>query len=285
MSIIQKGRRKDMSLFTIDQEKCKRDGICSKECPIGIIKLLDKNSFPSPIEKAEENCIQCGHCMAVCPHGALILNNRSFKEFPLVQKDLLPSAEVVKEFLTARRSIRSYKKDVVNHELLKELIDLGRYAPTGSNKQQVHWTVFENPAEVRRLVPLVIDWVKLMAKKIPDQATAQRMEKLALAWDRGEDAILRGAPHLIMVHSQEDLPSAHANCVIALTYLELYAASFGLGTCWAGYLTSAANVYPPLREALGLPEGHRCFGAAMLGYPQYKYYRRPKRNAPMVTWR
>lgn len=274
-----------MSLFVVDQEKCKRDGICAQECPVGIINFLDKNSFPSPKEKAEESCIQCGHCMAVCPHGALTLNNRSFEEFPLVQKDLLPSSEEVKLFLTARRSIRKYKKNVVSHELLEELIDLGRFAPTGSNKQQVHWTVFENPAEVRRLVPLVIDWARLMARKIPDQATAKRMEGLALAWDKGEDAILRGAPHLIMVHSLADLPSAHADCVIALTYLELYAASKELGTCWAGYLTSAANVYPPLREALGLPEGHRCFGAVMLGYPQYKYYRRPERNTSMVTWR
>jgi len=274
-----------VSLFTVDQAICKRDGICVKECPVGIIKILNNDSFPSPIEKAEESCIQCGHCMAVCPHGALTLNNRSFEEFPLVQKDLLPNSDVVKQLLTARRSIRRYKKDVVSHELLVELIDLGRYAPTGSNKQQVHWTVFENPVEVRRLVPLVIEWVRIMAQKIPDQAIAKRMESLALAWDKGEDAILRGAPHLIMVHSHRDVPTAHADCVIALTYLELFAASKGLGTCWAGYLTSAANAYAPLREALGLPEGHRCFGAVMLGYPQYKYYRRPKRNAPLVTWR
>ncbi len=274
-----------MSIFNVDQESCKRDGICAKECPVGIIELLDKDSFPSPMERAEENCIQCGHCMAVCPHGALTLTNRSFEEFPLVKRDLLPSSEVVKNFLTSRRSIRRYKKNVMSHELLEDLIDIGRYAPTGSNKQQVYWTVFEKPSEVRRLVPLVIDWAELMAQKIPDQAIAQRMKSLVLAWDRGEDAILRGAPHLIVVHSQGDLPSAHADCVISLTYLELYAASKGLGTCWAGYFTAAANVFPPLREALGLPEGHRCFGAVMLGYPQYKYYRRPKRNAPLVTWR
>lgn len=274
-----------MSLFSVDQAKCQRDGICAKECPVGIIKFTDKESFPSPINKAEEYCIQCGHCMAVCPHDALTLNNTSFEEFPLVQKDQLPSSEAVKQFLTARRSIRRYKKDLVSHELLEELIDLGRFAPTGSNKQQVHWSVFENPAEVRKLVPLVIDWARLMAEKIPDPVAAMRMKSLALAWDKGEDVILRGAPHLIMAHSQGDLPSAQADCVIALTYLELYAASKGLGTCWAGYLTAAANVFPPLREALGIPEGHRCFGAVMLGYPQYKYYRRPKRNAPLVTWR
>ncbi|WP_407313363.1 nitroreductase family protein [Desulfosporosinus sp. SB140] len=273
-----------MSIFTVDQAKCKQDGICAKECPARIIKFLDKNSFPSLLDRAEESCLQCGHCVAVCPHGALILNNQSIEEAPLIQKDLLPNSESIKEFLTARRSIRRYKQDVVSHEILEELVGLGSYAPTGHNKQQVYWTVFENPDKVKELVPLVIDWAKLIAQKISDSDIAKGMENLALAWEKGEDPILRGAPHLVMVHSQADLPTAHADCVIALTYLELYAASKGLGTCWAGYLTSAANVFPPLREALGLPEGHRCFGAVMLGYPQHKYYRRPKRNAPLVTW-
>jgi hypothetical protein len=35
---------------------------------------------------------------------------------------------------------------------------------------------------------------------------------------------------------------------------------------------------------MALPEGHQCFGAVMLGYPQYKYDRIPKRKAPQVTW-
>lgn len=273
-----------MSLFEIDQSKCKRDGICAQECPARVIRFKDKESFPTPVEMAEESCIQCGHCMAVCPHGALTLNNQSLDEFPQVQKELLPNSEEIKQFLTARRSIRRYKQEVVSHRILEDLIDLGSYSPTGHNKQQVHWTVFEDPEKVKKLVPLVIDWARLMAKKIPDQAVAKGMESLVLAWDKGEDPIMRRAPHLIMVHAQADLPSIHADCVIALTYLELYAASKGLGTCWAGYFTAAANVYPPLREALNLPEGHRCFGAVMLGYPQYKYYRRPKRNAPLVTW-
>jgi len=73
--------------------------------------------------------------------------------------------------------------------------------------------------------------------------------------------------------------------VIALSYLELYAYTKGLGTCFAGYLTAAANFHEPLAQALGLPQGHKCFGAVMLGYPQYKYTRIPTRNATVVTWR
>ncbi len=272
-----------MSLFKVNQEKCKRDGICAKECPTKIISFTDEK-FPTPVENAEEYCLNCGHCVAVCPHSALTLNKIILDDYPLVQKHLLPSGETIKEFLKSRRSIRKYQKKAVSHDLLAELIDLGRFAPTGSNKQQVHWIVFEDTAKIHQLSSLVIEWVKLMVKKIPDPITVKRMERLVSSWENGEDRIVHGAPHLIVTHASSNQPSASSDCVIALTYLELYAFSKGLGTCWAGYLTSAANAYAPLREALGLPEGHKCYGAAMLGYPQYQYNRIPDRNAPLVTW-
>ena len=274
-----------MSLFTIDQKKCKRDGMCAKVCPAQIIIQADKESFPTLLENSEEFCINCGHCAAVCPHGALILNMMPLAECPKIQHDLFPQAAQIRQLLMARRSIRFYKDRVVAHDLLEELIDTARYAPTASNKQQVQWMVFENPDEVNRLASMVIDWTRLMLLLMPDDIMARKMKSRIADWDKGKDQILRGAPHLIVVHSQADLPFAEADCVIALTYLELYAYAKRLGTCWAGYLTAAANFHEPLKQALGFPQGHKCFGAVMLGYPQYKYTRIPVRNAPVVTWR
>jgi nitroreductase/NAD-dependent dihydropyrimidine dehydrogenase PreA subunit len=274
-----------MSLFTIDRKKCKRDGMCAKECPAQIIILTDKDAFPTLIDNGEEFCINCGHCVAVCPHGAFMLKTMPPAECRGIQHDLLPEDDQIRHLLMARRSIRFYKNRVVAHDLLEELIDTARYAPTGSNKQQVQWMVFENPAEVNRLASMVIDFARLMRPLTADETMAKSMERKIAAWDKGIDPMLRGAPHLIIVHSQADLPFAEADCVIALSYLELYACTKGLGTCWAGYLTAAANFHEPLTHALGLPQGHRCFGAVMLGYPQYKYTRIPRRNTPIVTWR
>ena len=275
----------NMSLFTIDQKKCKRDGMCAKECPSQIIVLADKDTFPTLMENGEESCINCGHCVAVCPHGAFTLNTMPPAECQGIKKNLLPDAGQIRQMLMARRSIRFYKDRVVARDLLEELIDTARYAPTGSNKQQVQWMVFENPTEVNHLASMVIDSAKLMLPFIPDETMVRKMQRRIAAWDKGTDSILRGAPHLIVCHSPADLPFAEAYCVNALSYLELYAYAKGLGTCWAGYLTAAANFHEPLANALGLPGGNKCFGAVMLGYPQYKYTRIPKRNAPVVTWR
>ena len=46
-----------MSLITIDSEKCKRDGICVRECPAAIIKLKDKESLPQLVKGGEDFCL------------------------------------------------------------------------------------------------------------------------------------------------------------------------------------------------------------------------------------
>lgn len=274
-----------MSLFSIDQKKCKRDGICAAECPPQIIVQRDRKSFPSLEENGEDFCINCGHCVAVCPHGALTLSTMSPADCPPIQKNLLPDADALKHFLQARRSIRRYKTKPVSRKLMKELIDAARYAPTGSNSQKVHWTVFQNPGDVHRLAGLTIDFMKTMLPLFTDELMARRFRRIVEAWDNGIDRVLRSAPHLIVVHSPVDVSIPAADCAIALTFLELYARTKGLGTCWAGYLTTAAGLHEPMMKALDLPAGHKCFGAVMLGYPQYGYYRIPKRNEALITWR
>lgn len=274
-----------MSVFSVDQKKCRRDGICVQECPAQIIVQAGKDDFPSSADNTDEFCIDCGHCVAVCPHGALTLKTMPLEKCPKVEKKLLPGPAQIKHLLAARRSVRKYKEASIAHDLLESLLDTVRYAPTGSNKQQVYWTIFENPVEVRQLASLVIDWMRLTLPETQDEYLSVRRKRLISAWDQGKDQILRGAPHLVVVHSPADLPFAGVDCIIALTYLELYAYALGLGTCWAGYFTSAANLYAPLSTALQLPEGHACPGAVMLGYPQYKYKRIPMRKEAQVVWR
>ena len=116
-------------------------------------------------------------------------------------------------------------------------------------------------------------------------ALSMHMDRVVDSWDKGIDRILRSAPHLVAAHGLSTMPISQSACFIALTYLELAAPSLGLGTCWAGYFTAAANFYPPLQEALALPQGHLPYGAVMVGYPKYSYQRMPPRNKPEITWR
>lgn len=273
-----------MALFVVDQEKCKRDGICVATCPVGIIEMIDKDSAPTPIEGAEELCLNCGHCVAVCPHGAMTLATMTSQQCPSLQKELLPDATQVEHLMRARRSIRSYQQKEVEDEVLGKLIDIAHFAPTGSNKQPVNWLVINGESKVNQLAGLSIDWLRHLIKSENPMAGNPFVPRAVAAWDAGRDNICRQAPSLIIAHGADDYPTAKTDGAIALTYLELAAFSLGLGTCWAGFLNFAASDWRPLQKVLELPEGHVLFGAMMLGYPKYQYHRLPLRNEPRVTW-
>lgn len=274
-----------MAFYTVDFDKCKQDGICVSECPARIIKMDKKSGFPFLARDYEQFCINCGHCVAVCPHGAISLKTMGPRDCPPVQKNLLPDFEHAAHFLASRRSIRTYKKQPVERDVVLKLIDIASMAPTGSNKQPVHWLVIEDSSQVSRLAELVIDWMRLMLEEYPQEALSRRMDRIVASHVKGEDRICRGAPHIIVAHYSKDVPRAETDCVIALTYWELAAFATGLGVCWAGYLNAAAAVYPPVQKALGLPKGHRSAGALLYGYPKYQYHRIPLRNKPVISWR
>ncbi|MCL5025591.1 MAG: nitroreductase family protein [Chloroflexi bacterium] len=265
-----------MSLFLVDREKCLRDGVCVDECPRFIIEMKDEDSYPVPIHGADELCINCGHCVTVCPSGALSLKTMTPESCPTVRADLLPTAEQVDHLLRSRRSIRAFEDRTVPREVLAGLIDIARYAPSGSNRQPVEWLVIYEPRDVRRLARLVEDWMR------DGSGAGSYASSLARATEKGLDLICRGAPHVVIAHTPKGQES---NGVIALTYLELAAYSLGLGTCWGGFINNAANNWPPLRQALALPEGRASCGAMLLGYPRHKYQRVPLRNEARITWR
>lgn len=274
-----------MNLIMIDETKCKRDGICAAECPLNLINPPGKNKFPSEGGKAEELCIHCGHCVSVCPHGALSLRNMSPKEcFPL-DSDLRPSAEQVEFLLQSRRSIRVYKDKPVNRKAIARIIDMARYAPSGHNNQLVEWLVIYDKKDVQKYTSMVIDWLRFVIKESPEMAAGFHMDLLVKAWEEGNDRVCRNAPHMIIAHGPERNMMIQSTCTIAMTYLELAASSLQLGACWAGYFNRAAANWPPLKQALGFPEENNAFGAMMLGHPKYKYHRIPLRKEAKIMWK
>jgi len=274
-----------VTLFVVDEEKCVRDGICVETCPRWLIALENHATVPVPTEDAEELCINCGHCVAVCPTGAISLSTMKPEECPPIKKEWLLSPEQAEHFLRSRRSIRTYTDKAVDREVLSKLIQLACYAPSSHNSQPVQWLVIYDSDEVQRLAGLVVDWMRNVINEQPALSASLHLDRFVAAWEAGKDRICRNAPHLIIAHSPKDLRTAPSACTIALTYLELAAPAFGLGTCWAGYFDVAANLWPPLKDALKLPDGHASFGAMMIGYPKYKYQRMPLRNQAKISWR
>ncbi len=270
--------------LSVERDKCRKDGICTAVCPLRVIGI-DESGFPYQLPGAGSLCNMCGHCVAACPHGALSLGSMRPEDCEPVRKEALPGPDQVGHLLRARRSIRAFKDQSIDHDVLSGLIDTARHAPTAKNLQHVNWLVAGGKSEVRHLSGLAVDWVRsVLREKAGDEVTLLRMKRIVDAWEQGECRICHSAPHIIIAHSPKIMAYGRTDCAIALTYLELAAYSLGLGACWAGYFEQAARSYPPLRQALQLPEENEVYGAMLVGYSKYSYYRVPLRKKPAITW-
>ena len=264
-------------MLTIARDHCNRDGLCQAVCPMGLI-VPDEENYPRMRDGGEKICIACGHCTAICPTAALTNCLLPATEAPKLAAEPDMSTAALSQLLQRRRSVREFRDQQVKRERIAALIEATRWAPTAVNRQPVHWLVVQDPAEVHRLAGLVAEFLR-------GSDIGARYANIVELWDQGYDPILRGAPHLVVAHAADDWNWGANDSIIALTQFELLATADGLGTCWAGFLIRAAELYPPLKEALGLPEGHSVCGALMLGLPRFRYRQAPPRQEVRISWR
>lgn len=271
-----------MTLFTIDESLCARDGLCARECPVSCIQW-EKGGLPTENERTASRCIDCGHCMAVCPKGALQLTAFPSPAKSFSRKDL-PTAEQAELLLASRRSVREYREDPVERDMLVRLLDIAEYAPSGHNARIVDWSVAESRDKVEAVCRSVAEWMDVEVKAKSEQARKYFLAGILRAWKRGTDMISRGAPALAVCHAPDTGATPREDAVIALTYLELAAHAQGLGACWGGLINFACDDYAPLRELLGVPEGNTVHGVLMLGRAKTRYSAIPPRKPARIHW-
>lgn len=264
--------------ITIEPETCTRCGICSEVCLSSVIVNGENDSFPRVVEERSGMCSGCGRCVAFCPTGAITRDSVTAEQ---VSPAPVPPG-VLGNYLKSRRSIRKYLPRPVPRARVAELLDIARYAPSAMNAQPVEWLVIDNKEDVQKIAGMTVDWMRGLKPGDPLHGYAAWFIR---AWDGGEDVICRGAPHLLIAHVPADNPLTANDAIIALTHVDIAAPAFGLGTCWAGLVASAARSYLPLQDFLSLPAGRTTAYAMMLGYPKHKPQRIPVRKPLQVTWK
>lgn len=266
-----------MPEFNLNRNACSSCGTCVSACTPGHLKM---NTNPEVV--ADTMCIECGHCEAMCPEGAINISDHEL-EPPMEDISSKISSEDMGNYMRNRRSIRNYKKRTIPRRTIEEIMDVVRFAPSGGNHQPVEWIIIEGPQKVKELAGLVIKWMENLVEENSPFTQVIPMESLISVWKNGLDPILRGAPNLFIATSKSGGGSAPIDGTIALSYLDLLLPSFGLGSCWAGFLQMAAD-FEPIKEFLGLNEGEVFLGALMVGYPESKFYRVPKRKKLSVKY-
>lgn len=272
-------------MIQINEEKCNVCGICSRICPMGVLEIDSTKVKPvlSVVASMEKACFSCGHCEAGCPQGAISVLDNLKGEKIVLHKDLRISPAQIGQHLRGRRSIRHFKEEPVDTDILKELMDIARFAPTALNLQPLHWSVISGREKVHTLSALVIERIKYQLET--NEEVLPYYKKFIEAWENDEDLILRSAPHLVIVHAHKDSRFASMDAIIALTYMEVAAPAYGVGMCLAGGFQLAALHSEALLKALALPQEHVILGAMMVGYPRHQYLYIPRRKEASVEWR
>ena len=108
--------------------------------------------------------------------------------------------------------------------------------------------------------------------------------------EKGEDTILRHAPHLIIASAPETVPTPVQDCLIALTTFDLMAQAMGLGTVWNGiFHWVTKDLLPDFKARMGIPDDHVQGFALAFGKPAVRYYRTVQRGPaavnPVTGWR
>ncbi|UCE35317.1 MAG: nitroreductase family protein [Deltaproteobacteria bacterium] len=288
-----------MSWVSIDYHKCTHCGICVLRCE----RCFTKKKETISVQADAECCNLCGHCVSLCPTGAIVHHKMDMDNFPDIDEPVTFQPEEFIQFIRERRSHRHFRRKHIPKKALEKLIDAVRYAPTASNEQNVEIMVVENPDRIRRLSQLTVEHfdhlgacyaaklekINKEGEEIPENITLMQnvvryRERMLQVSKKGLDPIFHGAPAVIIFHSTTQSAMAQANCVIASTTMGLLARTMGLETTYIGFFETASKFYQPLIEELSLPEGHKVFSVLIAGYPKLNYLRTVDRRPIKTRW-
>ncbi|MCD8141278.1 MAG: nitroreductase family protein [Planctomycetaceae bacterium] len=267
-----------LSQFHADPAKCTACGQCVLDCPAHIIHVVDGVATVKPEDDAE--CIGCQHCLAICPYAAVSVVGKK-------PEDSLPTGtcdpEALDRLIRSRRSVRQFTPGVVDPALLNQILETVSHAPTGVNMRDLLFTVVHAPEAMDALRDKLYSTLIEKAASIPPDY-AWLVERAKLWVDEEVDATFRTAPHLLVVTAGPEQVCKVADCVIALSYFDLYAQANGIGTTWCGMMEGILRWFPESRSWLGIPDNHE-IGYAMLFGPQgVRYPRTAQHDAAAIRF-
>ena len=151
--------------------------------------------------------------------------------------------------LLERRSVRGYKKDLVPADVLDEILEAGKYAPSGMGQQKTLMVVTQDPELVAKLSRMNADVME--AKSDP----------------------FYGAPTVVIVFADSEQGTCVENGSLVMGNLMNAAHAVGVDSCW---IHRAREVFDSeegkaLKAEWGVPESYIGIGHCVLGYRSGEY--------------
>lgn len=274
----------------IDASACIGCERCVRICTSRIFHVEEKAADATARKRIgiqePELCIRCGHCVAVCPAGAITHGDFPAQTVHPFNAALRPTPEQMMELIRTRRSNRAFSGAPVPADALAQIIEAAHRAPTASNAQQVAIVQVHDPAAIRDLsrltaktflgvankleFPLVKPLVKPFAPGMYKLFPKMRM--LAAELEKDRDFILRGAQDVLFFYTPKSCRFGCQDANLAYQNASLMAETLGVAHFYTGFVCAAFRQNPePFLKRLGI-EGRIHAGMA-LGMPDFRFER------------
>ncbi len=264
--------------FIVNESLCIRCKECVHDCPARII-VQTGNELPSIAPAAEAKCLRCQHCLAICPTSAISILGKQPSDSEDITLAEQPTLDAMERLMKGRRSIRRYRPENLDPELIKRLLKTAEYAPTGANRRDLTFTVIDDQDVMKAIRQRVMESLRtaIEAGAVPEHLAYVHASVPAYFKYRA-DLMFRGAPHLLLVSAGPKALCANEDVIIALTTFEIAAAAAGVGTTWCGMLKMALESAPELKPLLGLAPDQTYYYAMLFGTPNVRYSRSVQRE-------
>jgi nitroreductase len=250
--------------------------------------------------------IGCGHCVAVCPTGAVAIGGTEPFRLEnvsdcdrLLEPEELDTATLVR-LMRSRRSCRNYLEGPVPLAVLRDLVRIGTTAPSGTNSQRWTFTLLPDRDAVLRLAMPVRRFfvtlnrraarplARLIGRVVAGDALGryyrehfESVQEAIEEWDAGgRDRLFHGAPSAILVGSEPGASCPAEDALLATQNILLAAHTLGLGTCLIGFVVEAMRHDSRIARELGLAADETIHAVIAIGYSDEAYLR-PARRQPV----
>ncbi len=158
------------------------------------------------------------------------------------------------EAILTRRSVRKYKDEKVNRDLMKEIVDLTRFSPSWANSQIARFTLVDTPEIIKKFSESGVNGFSYNMK------TLENAKGVAvLSYIQGKSGAMEGKGEGV---EKKDFWEAFDSGIACQTFC-LAAHEKGVGTCIFGIIDSDA-----IAKIINLPKEESVAALIVYGIPE-----------------
>lgn len=199
----------------------------------------------------------------------------------------------VLEAIQRRRSIRKFKNTTLSNDMIENLIEAARVAPSGSNVQPWRFIIVKDERLKAELCRAAFDqeFVKdapvvivccgdlLSWKRARDQTQELINRDDIHLKKESEKALMERAEKAASAEMRERIPTTLLNVAIATEHIVLEAVELGLGSCWVRLFDEEKA-----KQAMSLPDNLCVVALLPVGVPDEEPEARPRLPKSTIAW-